>query len=134
MGKFIKTIVLILVAVSSYSQTKVGELNFGGVLSVGLYDYETHFNLMYQDDQFTHIREYKSFNLLEDEKETLYELLTATKEPNATEEITLKSGDIILILYKKQYVIMSHINKYGIKGYCRINKKKVKKVWAKENT
>lgn len=131
MGKFIKTIVLILVAVSSYSQTKVGELKFGGVLSVGLYDYETHFNLMYQDDQFTHIREYKSFNLLEDEKETLYELLTATKEPNTTEEITLKSGDIILILYKNQYVVMSHINNYGIKGYCRINKKQVNKVFNK---
>lgn len=133
MGKFIKTIILILVAVSSYSQTKVGELKFGGVLSVGLYNYETHFNLMYQDDQFTHIREYKSFNLLEDEKETLYELLTATKEPNSTEEMTLKSGDFILIMYKKQYVTLIHINKYGTKGYCRINKKQVSKVWARKN-
>jgi hypothetical protein len=129
MGKLIKTLLILLFAVSSYSQTIIGELKFGGVLSVGLYQHDNYFNLMYQDDQFRHIREYKSFNLLEDEKETLYELLTATKEPNATEEITLKSGDIILILYKKQYVVMSHINKYGIKGYCRMNLKQVKKVF-----
>jgi hypothetical protein len=134
MGKFIKTLVLFLFAVVSYSQTTIGELKFGGVLSVGLYQHETYFNLIYQDDQFTHIREYKSFNLLEDEKETLYELLIANKEPNTSEQLFLKSGDVIHVFYKKNLVSFIHVSKYGTKGYCRLNLKQVKKIWGKGNT
>jgi hypothetical protein len=131
--KLIKLITILLFAVSSYSQTTIGELKFGGVLSVGLYQHDNYFNLMYQDDQFRHIRDYKSFVLLEDEKETLYEILTAKNEPNTSETITLKSGDVIHVFYKKNLVSFIHVSKYGTKGYCRLNLKQVKKIWAKEN-
>lgn len=130
MGKFI-TILLLAFSLNSNAQL-IGEIRLMNQLHVSLSKENDKNVLMYRDEKFTKIIDFKTILLTEQESETIYNLVTTKKE--GKDVLTLESGESITIEYRKSYVSIFHQEKSGVVGLLRLNNRQIKKLWAKENT
>jgi len=105
MGKLIKTLLILLFAVASYSQTTIGEIRLMNQLHVSLTKEQDKNVLMYRDEKFVQITSFKTISLTEQETERLYEILIAKKEKGTTHNLTLESGEVLNIEYRKSPAI-----------------------------
>ena len=133
MGKFIKTLLLLLIAVSSYSQTTIGEIRLMNQLHVSLTQDNDKNVLMYRDEKFTQITDFKTISLTTDEQVKLYDILIAKKEKGTTYNLTLQSGEILNIEYRKSHVIIFHQEENGVSGFFRLTEKQINKLWGRKN-
>jgi hypothetical protein len=134
MIKFIKTLLLLLIAVSSYSQTTIGEIRLMNQLHVSLTQDNDKNVLMYRDEKFTQITDFKTISLTTDEQVKLYDILIAKKEKGSTYNLTLQSGEILNIEYRKSHVIIFHQEENGVSGFFRLTEKQINKLWGRKNT
>jgi hypothetical protein len=134
MGKFIKTLLLLLIAVSSYSQTTIGEIRLMNQLHVSLTQEQDKNILMYRDEKFTQITDFKTISLTIDEQVKLYDILIAKKEKGTTYNLTLQSGEVLNIEYRKSHVIIFHQEENGVSGFFRLTEKQINKLWGRKNT
>ena len=133
MGKFIKTLLLLLIAVSSYSQTTIGEIRLMNQLHVSLTQDNDKNVLMYRDEKFTQITDFKTISLTTDEQVKLYDILIAKKEKGSTYNLTLQSGEVLNIEYRKSHVIIFHQEENGVSGFFRLTEKQINKLWGRKN-
>jgi hypothetical protein len=133
MGKFIKTLLLLLIAVSSYSQTTIGEIRLMNQLHVSLTQDNDKNVLMYRDEKFTQVTDFKTISLTTDEQVKLYDILIAKKEKGATNNLTLQSGEVLNIEYRKSHVIIFHQEENGVSGFFRLTEKQINKLWGRKN-
>jgi len=133
MIKFIKTLLLLLIAVSSYSQTTIGEIRLMNQLHVSLTQEQDKNVLMYRDEKFTQITDFKTISLTTDEQVKLYDILIAKKEKGTAHNLTLQSGEILNIEYRKSHVIIFHQEENGVSGFFRLTEKQINKLWGRKN-
>jgi hypothetical protein len=133
MGKFIKILILLLIAVSSYSQTTIGEIRLMNQLHVSLTQEQDKNVLMYRDEKFTQITDFKTISLTTDEQVKLYDILIAKKEKGTAHNLTLQSGEVLNIEYRKSHVIIFHQEENGVSGFFRLTEKQINKLWGRKN-
>jgi hypothetical protein len=89
--------------------------------------------LMYRDEKFTQITDFKTISLTTDEQVKLYDILIAKKEKGTTYNLTLQSGEVLNIEYRKSHVIIFHQEENGVSGFFRLTEKQINKLWGRKN-
>ncbi len=147
--KKITTILMMFIAVSSFAQLKVkdidtkpdeviGEYKMMGVL-YGTIEREKDICIFtYKDTKFKQITEYKHFMFKQSDLDALYDILTNTEGVNEGDqkEVELENGDKLRIVYKKSmgkiWSTVYHTDKAGVEGEFSFAPKHYQKLFGKK--
>ncbi len=148
--KKITTILMMFVAISSFAQLKVkdvdttpaevvGECKMMGIL-YGIIEKEKGLCIFtYRDGSYKEIDEYKFFIFKETDLDALYEILTNTEgvKEGDQKEVELEDGHKLRITYKKSmgkmWATVRHTNKAGVSADFSFSPKQYKKLFGKND-